>query len=112
MKKYQIETIEKAEKVCPIYLHSFDYGTIKYWAANTELPRNYLLGKGTHFDLEDVNKYATGLGYQDSIIYDYASGKQTSVIQDTKSLGMLVHVWTFKDDVILFNSTNNIVQFG
>lgn len=43
LKKYDIHTIEKAAKICPIYLHSFDYGTIKYWAQNTELPRNYLV---------------------------------------------------------------------
>lgn len=35
LRKYNIDTIEKAEKICPIYLHSFDYGTVKYWASTT-----------------------------------------------------------------------------
>ena len=43
LRKYNIETIEKAEKVAPIYLHSFDLGTVKYWGQNTELPNNYLV---------------------------------------------------------------------
>ena len=42
LKKYDIETIAKAEKVAPIYLHSFDYGTVKYWGESTELPNNFL----------------------------------------------------------------------
>ena len=70
LRKYNVSTIEESEKVCPIYLHSFDYGTVKYWASHTELPNNYLLSKGTPFDLNDVNKYATGIGFQDSIIWD------------------------------------------
>lgn len=35
LRKYDIDTIAKAEKICPIYLHSFDYGTVKYWANHT-----------------------------------------------------------------------------
>ena len=46
---------------------------MKYWGQHTELPNNYLLMKGTKFDLEDVNKYATGIGFQDSIIWDYSN---------------------------------------
>ncbi len=35
LEKYEIETIEKAMLACPIWLHSFDYGTVKYWGGNT-----------------------------------------------------------------------------
>ena len=35
LEKYGLNTIANATKFCPIYLHSFDYGTVKYWAANT-----------------------------------------------------------------------------
>lgn len=35
LQKYDIHTIDKAAKLCPIYLHSFDYGTVKYWAQNS-----------------------------------------------------------------------------
>ena len=51
LKQYDIDTIEKCETVAPIYLHSFDYGTIKYWASHTELPRNYLLQGSTAFNV-------------------------------------------------------------
>lgn len=35
LKKYDIETIDKSAKICPIYLHSFNYGTVKYWSMNS-----------------------------------------------------------------------------
>lgn len=41
-----IDTIQLASSKCPIYLHSFDYETVKYWAAHSELPRNYLIEQG------------------------------------------------------------------
>lgn len=31
LKKYNISTIDEAKNICPIYLHSFDLGTVKYW---------------------------------------------------------------------------------
>lgn len=80
LRKYDIHTIEKASKICPIYLHSFDYGTVKYWAQNTELPRNYLVEDGYIFDLEDVNKYATGVGFEDDFLWDYNSNKATALL--------------------------------
>lgn len=71
LEKYGLHTVENATKFCPIYLHSFDYGTVKYWAANSPLPRNFLLFHGSDFNLTDINKYATGIGFQDSIIWNY-----------------------------------------
>ena len=111
LRRYHVDTIDEADKLCPIYLHSFDYGTVKYWAANTELPVNYLLGKGAAYDLEDVNKYATGIGFQDSMLWDYANKKPTNVISEMRSLGMKVHLWTFKDDVLLFEADNNVDMY-
>jgi hypothetical protein len=29
------------------------------------------------FDLNDVNKHATGIGFQDTILYDYANHRMT-----------------------------------
>eukprot|EP00919_Chromeraceae_sp_WS-2016_P013156 GHVR01030759.1.p1 GENE.GHVR01030759.1~~GHVR01030759.1.p1 ORF type:complete len:119 (+),score=1.30 GHVR01030759.1:402-758(+) len=71
LRKYGLENIANASINCPIYLHSFDYGTVKFWSKNTELPVNYLIEKTQQFDLEDVNKYATGIGFADSLIWDY-----------------------------------------
>lgn len=110
LKQYDIHTIEKAAKICPIYLHSFDYGTVKYWAQNTELPRNYLVESGYIFDLEDVNKYATGVGFEDEFLWDYKNNNETALLAQARSLGLIVHIWTFKDDVLLFNAKNSIVR--
>ena len=104
LQQYDIHTINKAAKICPIYLHSFDYGTVKYWAQNTELPRNYLVEDGYVFDLEDVNKYATGIGFEDDFLWDYDENKETALLQQARSLGLIVHIWTFKDDDLLFNA--------
>jgi hypothetical protein len=109
LKKYDIHTIEKAAKVCPIYLHSFNYGTVKHWAMNTELPRNYLIEDSDVFDLEDVNKYATGIGFEDDFLWDYDTNKPTALLEQARRLGLIVHIWTFKDDALLFNAKNNIV---
>ena len=109
LKKYKIDTIENATKYCPIYLHSFDYGTIKYWYANSELPRNYLVTYASRYDLTDVNKYATGMGVDDPSIWNYTTLQPTQLLEDARKLDLLLHVWTFKDDSLFFNSSTNFV---
>ena len=110
LKTYGLDSSEKAGKACPIYLHSFDYGTIKYWAANTELPVNYLVEDGDTFDLNDVAKYATGVGFEDGFIWDYKSDRATALLEQARGLGLIVHIWTFKDDELFFNAKDNIVK--
>lgn len=51
LKKYNIDTVSNATNFCPIYLHSFDYGSIKYWSNNTKLPVNYLVTHNTKYNL-------------------------------------------------------------
>lgn len=109
--KYNVETIDKANKICPIYLHSFDYGTIKYWAANTELPRNYLVFTGEALDLDDTNKYATGVGFEEGAIWDYVNHRPSETFTKARDLGLLIHVWTFKDDLLFFNATSNLESY-
>lgn len=67
--------------------------------------------KSANFDLVDINKYATGIGFQDSIIYDYTTHQMTKVLEESRNLGLMVHIWTFKDDALLFDSRNNLVEF-
>ena len=55
--------------------------------------------------------YATGIGFQDSIIWDYKLMEPTDVLKQMKDLGMKVHIWTFKDDVLLFEAENNIDMY-
>lgn len=70
-----------------------------------------MLFNGSPFDLVDINKYATGIGFQDSMIWDYSTNTARDTLQKTKDLGMIVHIWTFKDDVLLFNVKNNIEMY-
>jgi glycerophosphoryl diester phosphodiesterase len=112
LKKYGIETIEKARTVCPIYLHSFDYGTVKYWGGHTELPNNYLVANGQSFDLVDTAKYATGIGFESEFLWDYKKNAPTDTFYKARELGLILHIWTFKDDVGLLNSKSNIVSIG
>lgn len=111
LKKYNIETIDKAKVICPIYLHSFDYGTIKYWGAKTELPNNFLVYGGEQFNLTDVALYATGVGFEDNNLWDYTNNKISDTFYEAKNLGLIVHIWTFKDDELFFNAKTNIVYF-
>lgn len=80
LRKYKIDTVENATKYCPIYLHSFDYGTVKYWSANSELPRNYLITHSTKINISDVNIYATGLGVDDQSIWNYTTDRPTPLL--------------------------------
>jgi hypothetical protein len=110
LKKYNIDTIDKAAALCPIYLHSFDYGTVKYWGDNSELPNNFLSGGGK-FDLSDVVEHATGIGFSDSVLWNYQENRPSDVFLEAKRLGLVVHMWTFKDDVLSLGATSNIVLF-
>jgi glycerophosphoryl diester phosphodiesterase len=109
LKKYNIETIEKSKSVAPIYLHSFDYGTVKYWGLNTELPNNFLAFSGESLDLNDISVYATGIGFEENILWNYGSNNPTDTFYKARELGLVIHIWTFKDDVLFFNAPNFIV---
>jgi hypothetical protein len=52
LRKYGLDNIKNATKYCPIYLHSFDFETVKYWSRNTELPVNYLIEGDAPFNLK------------------------------------------------------------
>lgn len=108
--KYDIETIEKAQSICPIYLHSFDYGTVKYWGDNTELPNHYLAEHGLTFNLTDVVLYATGVGFDDILLFDYSTNRPSDMFYQARELGLLVHMWSFQDDKLLFKAKDNIVR--
>lgn len=59
--------------------------------------------------MADINKYATGIGFEDRILWDYKTNTPKETLQNTRDFGMQVHIWTFKDDVLLFNSADNLV---
>ena len=104
LRVYGLDTIDKAKVAAPIYLHAFDYGTVKYWGEHTELPNNFLCTTGNAFNLTDVAIYATGIGFNDFLLWDYAEKKPSSVFIQARELGLLVHMWTFKDDVVFMDA--------
>ncbi len=59
--------------------------------------------------MNDVYLYATGIGFNDGLLWNYDNNTITKLFYDTRNLGLLIHIWTFKDDQLLFNSKNNIV---
>ena len=112
LRKNNLNSVPNATKLCPIYLHSFDFGTVKYWSANTELPVNYLVTHTTKYNLTEVNTYATGLGVDDSSIWNYTTSKPTDLLTTARYLNLLLHVWTFKDDNLFWKSSTNYVSWG
>jgi glycerophosphoryl diester phosphodiesterase len=85
-------------------LHSFDYGTVKYWGGATELPNNFLASSNQAVNLDDIAIYATGIGFQDGALWDYKTNSPTETFYKARQLGLVLHIWTFKDDVLMFNS--------
>jgi hypothetical protein len=91
-------------------LHSFDYETVKYWGANSELPNNFLAEKSGKLNLTDVALHATGVGLNDYWLWDYSGNQPSETFYEARDLGLIVHLWTFKDDVLQFGAKNNIVS--
>jgi glycerophosphoryl diester phosphodiesterase len=60
-------------------------------------------------DLDDVAAYATGIGFEEKVLWDYSSNKPTETFYNSRALGLQIHIWTFKDDVLFLNAKTNIV---
>jgi glycerophosphoryl diester phosphodiesterase len=43
-------------------------------------------------------------------LWDYAANQPTDTFFKARALGLVLHIWTFKDDVLFFNATSNIVR--
>lgn len=55
--------------------------------------------------------YATGIGYQDKMVWDSFLGEPTWLIEETRKHGLLIHVWTFKDDARIFQAVTPIEMY-
>ena len=84
LQKYGIDTIEKARTTCPIYLHSFDYETVKYWGDHSELPNNFLAEQHGKLNLTDVAIHATGVGLNDFWLWDYANHRPSDTFYEAR----------------------------
>lgn len=106
-----VDSIARAEHKCPVYLQTLDLNTVKYWAAYTELPRNYLLTNTMPFNLEEINRYANGIGYNDKMVWDYFLSCPTWLLEETRKYELLIHVWTFRDDAKIFQAVDSIQMY-
>ncbi len=59
--------------------------------------------------MTEVAQYATGIGFADTNLWDYKTNQPSATFYQAKDLGLIVHLWTFKDDVLFFNAKTNLV---
>ena len=60
--------------------------------------------------LDEIAIYATGIGFNDKALWNYTTNTATPLLRQMRDRGLIVHIWTFKDDILMFNSKNNIVD--
>ena len=46
------------------------------------------------------------------MIWDYDLDKEKQTLSETRSLGLLIHVWTFRDDAVMLDAQNSLVIFS
>lgn len=57
-------------------------------------------------------KYCHGLGVESTFLYDIEKKKpKKEVIDQIKAMNMGLHVWTFRDDDLLFGAKTPFVKF-
>jgi glycerophosphoryl diester phosphodiesterase len=60
--------------------------------------------------IREASSYSHGIGIEDILLWDSNNKKPNyELIQKIKDLKMLTHVWTFKDDSLIFDAKTNIV---
>ena len=71
LKKYDLETIEKSQNTLPIIVECFEHESLEKFETLSDLPLIYLMNTHNidHNSLEDVAKYAHGIGPTNSRLY-------------------------------------------
>ncbi|WP_392534055.1 glycerophosphodiester phosphodiesterase [Nostoc sp. C117] len=105
----------------PIFIQSFEVSNLQYLSTKTELPLVQLLNNsGQPYDfvvngnertysdltslsgLEEIAKYAQAIGvHKNLLVPKENNGKllsPTSLVMDAHATGLLVHVWTFRNE--------------
>lgn len=60
------------------------------------------------YHMEEVANYAASIGYKDKMILRYFLSEPTFLVEQTCKDGLLIHLWTFKDDARIFQAITNI----
>lgn len=102
-----------------VFIQSFEIGNLRELAKMTSLPLIQLIGDETPFDLTGaggslgardmispaglrrIREYATGIGPSKHLIFQKEQSDAvvpTSLLNDAHEAGLLVHVWTFRNE--------------
>ena len=115
LKKYDIETVDKATYKLPIIIESFEEESLLYFKDKTDLPRIQLLSPDFNYDLKWISKYAHGVGPKTKYLFNYKDEKfnlsdPSLFIKECHELNLLVHPWVFQDDDLQYTE-NSIDEF-
>lgn len=87
----------------PVFLQSFDKESLIRLAGLTDLPRVFLSGKAlAAADLAEIARFASGVGLAKNAVIPRvqggALGAPGAQVADAHAAGLLVHVWTFRNE--------------
>jgi glycerophosphoryl diester phosphodiesterase len=112
LKKYDLDTVEKATKKLPIILESFEQESLHYFANVTDLPRIQLMSSRYNvYDMEWISQYAHGVGPEHKFMFQWKGEKfnldqPSKFIQECHDLDLNVHPWILQDDILHYSSNS------
>ena len=107
LKKYDIETVEKASKKLPIIIECFESESLKKFATLSDLPLVFLMFYDNPFiptyDLAEISTFAHGVGPKYQYIFAYKNEtydpKTPSLfVDEAHSYNLAVHPYILQDD--------------
>ena len=108
LKKYDLDTVEKATEKLPIIIESFEQDTLLKFRNWTDLPTIQLLSPIKTYDLDWITQYANGVGPEHKKMFEYKDeefnlDKPSKFIEECHEKDMLVHPWIFQDDILVYS---------
>lgn len=81
----------------PIFIQSFETGNLRRLNDLTDIRLVYLTGELPNLSMEDIAKFADGIGPYKKLLID-KDGQDTGFVKAAHKAGLTVHPWTFRDD--------------
>ena len=110
LKKYDLETVEKASAKLPIIVECFEKESLVKFATLSDLPLVYLLFwnnayMSTPYNITEISTYAHGVGPRMDFLFDYKNETHNNTapslfIEECHSAGLAVHPYTMQDDML------------
>lgn len=88
----------------PVYIQSFDEGVLRYLQGRTDHPLVMLVtgqqdAPGPNIPLSRIAEFAQGVGPAKTLLLG-RDGQTTGFVAEAQRLGLVVHPWTFRDDLV------------